>query len=199
MRTGRVQTHLVRRALCLACLVVACRGEPPKSDARADTSPLRDTIAASCAGHRFDGAGIGAVRIGATVDSVRKSCRVVRDTTETRQEGLPTRVLAIEMLDDTLEAEIDSGRVWRIRVTHPRFRTADSIGVGTPIGRLLELPGVRGLTGEGSLYLMSPAHCGLSFRMTDPKHQLQADWTLATLRRLPSTSVVTEILVLGCR
>jgi hypothetical protein len=60
------------------------------------------------------------------------------------------------------------------------------------------LPGIKSLTGEGALYLVSPARCGLSFRVTDPT-TLQSEWTLAMLERLPATSVVTEVLILGCQ
>ena len=116
-----------------------------------------------------------------------------------RAEGLSVRILAVAALGDTVDAEVDSGRIWRIAVTSARFRTADSLGVSVPIGRLLAVPGIRGLTGEGTLYLVSPAHCGLSIRVTNPLRALRADWTLPLLKRLPATSVVTQVLVLGCK
>lgn len=189
----------IQRALGLAVLLVACRDGSRQAVIRQESAALPKTTTTSCAGPFFDGDGIGALRIGATVDSVRRSCRVVRDTTEMRAEGLPVRILAVAALGDTVEAEVDSGRVWRIAVTSARFRTTDSLGVGVPIGRLLAVPGIRGLTGEGTLYLVSPTHCGLSFRVTNPQRALRADWTLPLLKRLPATSVVTQVLVLGCK
>lgn len=189
----------IRRALWLAVLLVSCREESPRAAGREDSPALPSTTTMSCAGPFFDGAGLGALRIGATLDSVRRSCRVVRDTTEMRGEGLPVRILSVVIMGDTIEAEVDSGRIWRIAVRSARFRTADSLGVGVPIGRLLAIPGIRGFTGEGTLYLVSPRHCGLSFRVTDPKRALRADWTLSLLQRLPSTSVVTQVLILGCK
>lgn len=187
------------RLLWLALVVVACGDDSPRLDGRQDSAALTSAATTLCDGPSFDGSGVGALRIGVTVDSLRRVCRVVRDTTELRAEGLPTRVVAVASRGDTLEVEIDSGRVWRIAMTGPRFRTADSLGVGVPIARLLDIPGVRGLTGEGALYLVSPAHCGLSFRATDPKGALRADWTLPLLRGLPATSVVTSVLILGCK
>ena len=109
------------------------------------------------------------------------------------------RTLAVVIMGDTVEAEVDGERIWRIAVRSPRFRTADSLGVGVPIGRFLAIPGIRGFTGEGTLYLVSSRHCGLSFRVTDPKEALRADWNLPLLERLPATTVVTQVLILGCK
>ena len=109
------------------------------------------------------------------------------------------RVLAVAFGMDTIEAEVDSGRVWRIVLSQPRFRTIDSLGVGTSIARLLALPGVHGVIGEGALYLASPVHCGVSFRVTDPVDDSPAsDWTLPMLKRLPAATVVTAVLISGC-
>ena len=83
--------------------------------------------------------GIGELRIGATVESVRQKCDVVRDTTLIAAEGMPARKLAVVFSRDTVEAEIVDGRVWRIAVLAPRLRTADSLGVGTNLARLLQL------------------------------------------------------------
>lgn len=146
----------------------------------------------------IDSAGIGGVRIGMPADSVTARCDVVRDTIELRSEGQRERILVVSLAGDTVNAEIDSSRVWRIEVLRPGPRTADSLGVGSPLSRLLSLPSVRGLTGEGNLFVVSPAHCGLSFELSEPRSP-GGDWPAARLRTLPASTEVTRVLVYGCR
>lgn len=191
---------LAGRVVAFAILLTACSNEVPRPDSTAP--PVTSSAAATttpCDEPLFDGSGVGGIRIGMTADSLRQLCRVVYDTTTRRAERQPAHVLQVATSSDTIEAEADAGRIWRIQIASPRLRTADSLGVGTPIGRLLDIPGIRGMTGEGSLYLVSPAHCGVSFRVTRPKDQLRGDWTLAQLRQLPATSVVTSVIILGCK
>lgn len=187
--------------LCLIAFVgfVACdkAAPPPPMTARAQ-APM--TPRSLCTDSLITGDGIGGLRIGATVADIATSCRVLRDTVELAEEGFPSRILTVALGSDTLAAEVDSGRVWRIRVTRARFRTSDSLRVGTPLARLLKVPGVHGLVGENALYVVAPSRCGLSFRVTDPADAApKQDWTLGDLRRLPSSTRVTEILIVGCR
>jgi hypothetical protein len=108
-------------------------------------------------------------------------------------------MIAVAFPRDTVEAEIVDSRVWRIEVLSPRFRTADSLGVGTPLRRLLALRDPRGITGEGQLFVVSPEHCGLSFRLSDNGSSARTqNWDLAALSRLPSATVVNKILIVGC-
>jgi hypothetical protein len=188
---------VVFSTLC-STLLPACRDRSPATIDHDSASANVQPAATSCLNASFDGTGIGELRIGMTVDALQRSCPVVRDTIELRAEGTPARIVAVAAQGDTVEAEVEAGRVWRITITSPRFRTADSIGVGVSLDRLLALPGIQGLTGEGTLYLMSPARCGVSFRVTDPGERLRAEWTLPQLRRLPATTTVTRILIVGC-
>jgi hypothetical protein len=186
--------------MLLSLTLVACRGEVGDQTSKTPATVLSTHHTVSCGGPVFDGEGIGAVRIGARVDSVRSRCAVLSDTTEPGDDGLPTRVITVALAVDTIKAEIDSGRVWRIAISGRGSRTADSLGVGTPLERMLALPAVRGLTGENALYLVSPARCGLSFRVTDPRDDAPSEnWTLAMLRKLPPGTVVTEVLIVGCK
>ena len=173
----------------------ACQGDVP----RERTQERQATSAAECGDAVVTGAGVGALRIGARVDSVRARCRVVRDTVELRAEGLPSRVVTMMVGDDTVAAEVDSGRVWRIEVTRSSPRTADSLGVGTPLTQLLALPEVRAASGEGGVYVLSNARCGLSFELSGHgPGGLRAEWDIAALRRFPPSTVVTRVLVVGC-
>ena len=192
-----ILTFGTARILCIAAVSVACWSGAPPGDPRGEGAGPSQPIA--CAEASFDGSGLGALRIGATIETVRTACPVIRETPEIREEGLPARVLAVAFGMDTIEAEVDSGRVWRIVLSQPRFRTIDSLGVGTSIARLLALPGVHGVIGEGALYLAAPVHCGVSFRVTDPVDDSPAsDWTLPMLKRLPAATVVTAVLISGC-
>jgi len=123
---------------------------------------------------------------------------VVRDTIELREEGLPIRLVSIAAGSDTVEAEIDCGRVWRISLTQSRLRTPDSLDVGVSLARLLPLPGVDGIAGEKALHVIPLSRCGLSLRLTDPQEGAPApDSTAAAPRHLPPSSVVTEVLIFG--
>jgi hypothetical protein len=114
-------------------------------------------------------------------------------------EGMPARKLTALFSRDTVVAEIVDGRVWRIALSSPLLRTTDSLGVGTPLTRLLKLKNPRGLTGEGELFVVSPEHCGLSFRLSDAgPASHRGDWDRASLARLPQSTVVSEVLIVGC-
>lgn len=186
-------SHLI----ALACLVACDKGAPPPPVTSGARAPA--TLGSLCADSVVTGQGIGALRIGVTVADIAKSCRILRDTVELAEEGLPSRLLTVDLGHDTLTAEVDSGRVWRIRILQTRFRTVDSLGVGTSLARLLTMPGVQGLVGENALYVVAPGRCGLSFRITDPPGAApKQEWSPADLRGLPSSTRVTEILIVGC-
>lgn len=144
--------------------------------------------------------GIGELRIGATVESVREKCNVVRDTTAPGAEGMPARKLAVALSRDTVEAEIVDGRVWRIAVHSPRLRTADALGVGTSIGTLRQMKEPRGMVGEGQFFVASPQHCGMSFRLSNAGPRAKrGDMDRAGLFRLPETAFVSQVLIFGCK
>jgi len=154
---------------------------------------------ASCGDEVITEEGIGDLRIGATIESIRQKCSVVRDTTVMGPEGMPARKLAVMFSRDTVEAEIVDGRVWRLAVLSPRLRTADSLGVGTSIGRLLQLKNPHGMTGEGQFFVASPTHCGMSFRLAIAEAgPAPGDLDRAGLASLPRSTSVNEVLVFGC-
>lgn len=203
------------RRLILLLAVVGCEvkkeQQPPSLPPSAETtsvdrqpSPAAPSASAprqsACGEEVITEEGIGQLRIGATVESVRQKCNVVRDTTAPGAEGMPSRKLRVALSRDTLEAEIVDGRVWRIAVHSPRLRTADSLGVGTTLARLLQLRNPRGMTGEGKFFVASPEHCGMSFRLANAGPGAQrGDLDSAGLARLPKSAVVSEVLVFGCR
>ncbi|HEX6533441.1 MAG TPA: hypothetical protein VF041_02520 [Gemmatimonadaceae bacterium] len=188
------------RLLLLAS--AACTGRSDSAPARDSASPPPAKAAERDCGvtpsTALTGEGIGELRVGRPVDEVARWCHVLRDTTERREEGQPVRVVTVELGRDTIEAEAVDGRVWRLAVEHTAFRTTDSLGVGTPLARLLELPDVHGASGEGAVFALSPRHCGLSFRLSDGGSRTpRGGWTAGALRALPPRTRVTEVLVIG--
>jgi hypothetical protein len=199
MRVTRSQIHLV----VAACLLAACRrGDSGSSDTlrtgdtagsgRSATSPA---TTACGVGERtvVTGDGIGDLRVGAPVEGVTRTCRVVHDTVVQGAEGMPERRLVVDLGRDSVTVVVDSNRVWRVHVRSPAFRTADSLGVGTP-ATALRRPGARVLAGEGAHFVTLPSHCGLSFRLRGVEFG-----RVRIPAEIPDGATVGEVLVVGCR
>jgi hypothetical protein len=108
-------------------------------------------------------------------------------------------MITVAIDGEVIEAEIVDEKIWRIEVRSSHFRTTDSLGVGTPLSRLLALGNARGITGEGQLFVVSPEHCGLSFRLSDNGSRSRAqNWDRTGLSRLPAGTVVNKVLIVGC-
>lgn len=121
------------------------------------------------------------------------------DTTEVRAEGHPAHIVMVDLARDTVEAEIVDDAVWRLAVRDPAFRTSDSLGVGTPLSRLMEFDGARPLSGEGRLFVQVPDHCGLSFELSEPASSLPpGNRDEDALASLPQDTRVVEVLAFGC-
>jgi hypothetical protein len=191
------------RRLILVLALIGCKSKKEPAPCAPSSSTARDRAVyptSSCGEEVVTDEGIGQLRIGATVESIKQKCNVVRDTTVIAGEGMPARKLAVAFSRDTVEAEIVDGRVWRIAVRSPGLRTAESLGAGTLNQRLIvQLKNPRGMMGEGQLFVASPDHCGMSFRLANggPRAQ-RGDLDKAGLRSLPVTAVVSEVLVFGC-
>jgi hypothetical protein len=190
------------RRLALVFALIGCgakKDAPPASSSSSSATSTTSSVTSSCGDETVGEEGIGQLRIGTTAESLRQKCKVVRDTTVTGAEGMPARKVAVAFSRDTVEAEIVDGKVWRIAVTSPRLRTVDAIGVGTAIGRLRTLKDPHGMMGEGQLFVASPQHCGMSFRVSGAGPRgLRGDLDRAGLFTLPEMTMVSEILVVGC-
>lgn len=174
---------------------------------RGDTASSRDTATAARDGATtvaaaptcgvdgrtpLTGDGIGDLRVGAPVEAIARSCRILRDTTAPGAEGMQERRILVDLGRDSVVAVVDSNRVWRLHVSSPAFRTSDSLGVGTPASALRRA-GARVLTGEGKVFVTLPSHCGLSFRLRG----VQAG-RVSSVSQLPPGAVVDEVLAIGC-
>jgi hypothetical protein len=137
--------------------------------------------------------GVGALRVGATVDDVRAACVVLRDTTLVAgNEGMPERRLTVILGSIATAATVSEGRIWRIEIASPRFRTADSLGVGSTVAQL------RGGTsrvaaGANGGYVVRSDHCGLAFQLggVPARDGLRVD-------EIADTAHVDLVLVVGC-
>jgi hypothetical protein len=198
---------VIRRLLALilvvAVLYLIVRVRSPRESATrplSPASPVSPGIARNGCGDRtIRGDGVGNLRIGESADSVKARCTVMRDTTQLGLEGMQERRMLVGFGKDTLDAEIVDGKVWRLDVRSSAFQTPDSVGVGTPLRRLLG-QNARGLVGEGVLAVVSPDRCGLSFILSGgiPGARVRS-WDNEALARLPASTSVKRILVLGCR
>ena len=198
----------MRRQMIFALVaLLGCKGAeraPAAADSASSTAAVVTTETSSqtrspdCGAPTIGEERVGRVRVGDPVDSLR-NCEIVRDTIVPADEGTNARKIFIAFAHDTIAAEIVLGRVWRIEVLSPGPATPDSLGVGTPLGRLLRLNSPRGLTGEGRLFVVSPDHCGLSFQLStaDPTSH-RGEWNRAALAALPESTVVRRVLVIGC-
>lgn len=140
------------------------------------------------------GEGIGDFKVGASVDSIRARCDVISETSLAQgAEGMPERRMAVRIGQDTIEATIDSTRVWRIELRSPRFRTADSLGIGSTVGEMRKQPVKYLGYGEGGPFVTFPRHCGLSFGIDD------RGVFARELAKLPDNATVDLVLILGCR
>jgi len=193
----------MRRVLAAALAVStlgACRSESARHPAgAADSAHTTASTARACGGSTaLDGSGVGALRIGRSVAEIDRACVVLWDTTGRDVEGNPARTLGVRLGQDSVRAEVVNDRIWRLAITTPALRTADSLGVGTPLGRLLEAPSARGLSGEGALVVTMPEHCGMSFQLSATAPTPRSGWTRAALERLPRATYVTRVLIFGC-
>jgi hypothetical protein len=182
-----VSQIVLSTVICFAC----AQKEPERQQPHIASHP-------SCAPAVISEEGVGYITIGRSADSVIRRCTIVSDTSELGAEGMPTRIVTVRLGADSVRAEIVDGRVWRIEVITPGIRTADSLGVGTPVSRLLSLRHPKGAFGEG-FYVMSAEHCGLSFQLSTSGNARPQDSGRAMLERLPVSAVVTRVLVIGCR
>ena len=179
----------------MALVIFACTSRQRAEDsAPTDSARVRASRSTSCGDRLLTEEGIGPLRIGITVDSIRAACRVLTDTVMTDMEGMPSRRLAVAVAEDSVEAEIVNGKLWRISIASPRFQTSDSLGVGTPIARFKAMSGAHTMMGEGSVFVATPSHCGMSFQLTGFKPVLGR----VVLANLPPSVTVLGVLIFGC-
>lgn len=181
----------------LGCSDAADRSPDPLPEAPDSVAPSAvQTPAQTCGvadGTFLTADGIGRLRIGAELSSIRGECAVVRDTTGADNEGMQQRRIAVDLGRDTVEAVIVDGRVWRIHVAGPGFRTGDDLGVGTRVAELRAGRTARVLAGEGAMFVTLAGQCGLSFKLAGVEFGPERPAS-----ELPANARVVEVLAFGC-
>jgi hypothetical protein len=181
---------------CAALFVVhACQRDAAPNGDSAQRGATASATASACgvnARTALTGDGIGSLRVGAPVEDVARGCRILRDTTVLGTEGQHERRIVVDLGRDSVAAVVTAGKIWRVHVQGPAFRTADSLGIGTPVGAFRQR-GPQILMGEGNVFLRLPSHCGLSFRLRDV-----APGQASSLEQLPDSVAVDEVLAIGC-
>lgn len=202
MHSARAHVRALSVASSVAfVLAAACAGEssPPLDSTATVTSAVQADSVLTCNAHVMTGDGIGLLRIGTPMHVVERACTVTSDTVMQGNEGMPVRVLSIAMGLDTPYVEVVNGQVARILVRSQGIYTRDSLAVGSSIEFLKALPDLQPIVGEGYLYVTSPAHCGIRFRLSEPPSSApHGQWTTADLRQLSPMVHVTRILLGGC-
>ena len=190
-------------AVTVLFLLVACSSHDrtarlPKTDSSA--APASSDQGPGCPSSLMTGDSIGPLHIGDTSTTARRACPVVRDTMMTVEYFAgPTRVLSFRLGRDVVVAPLSGERLSLIEVSSSRFRTPDSLGVGTTLGRLLRAPSVGAHFYDRRLYLHTASHCGIVFELAAPSVNLpEGDLDSARLARLPSSIVVDKVRVEGC-
>ena len=171
--------------------MAACGSETPRSE----PSPPGDSPTRTCGITQMTlltGAGLAELHVGASVEQIRATCDVVRDSTIAHgNEGMPERKIAVALAGDTTEALVESDTVRRIEVTSARFRTSDSLGVGTTARALREMNATLAV-GDRGVFALVPTRCGLSFHLAGVS-PAQSAWSA-----IPDSTQVDRVLVIGC-
>lgn len=137
------------------------------------------------------GDGVGALRIGAIMATVRQQCVVLRDTAVQGSEGQAERRVTVVLGPVNTVATIVNDKVWRVEIESERFRTSDSLGVGSTVGQLRSPQATLAL-GEGA-FVLRKDHCGLSFKLNSAVGEFGR-----RLERVPDSVRVSRVLVTGC-
>ena len=202
-RAVRCRSRRAALALSLVVTLAACPGErgatADTAAVPADTASATDVLGCDARGARLTGDGLGALRVGATLASVRQACRIVRDTVAEGPEAQLQRELTIALATDTVTAIVVDDAIWRVHVDDPDIRTADDLGVGTPASAFRSLDGAQVMFGEG-VFVAVPSICGLSFRLSEDADAgtLAGTPDASRVAALPASARVVEVLAVGC-
>ena len=142
---------------------------------------------------------IGKLQIGMSVDSLMQQCPSLIESNKPGIEGNNERKMTVFYAPEYVEAEIVDGKVWRISVESPAFRTTDAVGVGSSVAEVIRRDEPEGGVGEGAFFLISRKHCGLSYQLSGGiPAGANRRWDKKALSTLPASVEVTRVLVYKC-
>jgi len=199
MRHPLFTAALVSVTAGLALTVAGCRIEKVRSadSTRVSNEPGPGVVACGISPEsRVSEDGLGLLRIGTSLDAVRASCGIISERPGANDAPMVARV---DLGRDTATVEFVSGLLRRITLHHQTYRTADSLGVGTLISRLIDMKDVTAVTERDRLYAVPPTYCGLRFMLKAPAPARPAAQSgRAALRRLPGDTKTLELEIVGC-
>lgn len=144
--------------------------------------------------------GVGELKIGRTVTEVKQLCEVVSDANKPGAEGMTEHIVAIRIGGEIVPATIAGDKIWRLAVSTPLIRTADSLGIDTPLRKIAAMRGSQFAPGEDGVYAFVAAHCGLSFRFSLPlRPPSGGQWTPTAIDKDHGDAAVDRVLVSECR
>ncbi len=177
----------------LITAVIGCGGEP------VERAPIDVARCGWSDSTRLTTQGFADVQLGMAVADLTRRCDVVRDTMESL-EGQAQRVVHVRVGTAIARAEIVNDSVWRIATRDSLLRTAEGLGVGTPVSTLLASDPAWAAHGEGAIAVGLRGHCGLSFLLapiyTAPNQPLVVRRP-SDLQKAPPETKVIEVLVVG--
>ena len=182
---------LIRSSICMALLLlpVVARGQQPVPSCGAGARAV------------ISDSGLGFLRLGQSVEAVRRACRVLADTTIPNYDfAEPERVLLVAFGPDTVRAALGlHDRIDRIDINTPRLHTRDGVRVGARLRTFLR-PGATGGVSEATIGLTLRSHCGLRLVISGAPDSLETGDELDydQLRRFPSLAQVSSIQIWGC-
>ena len=226
MVTQRTMRHVTGRALWIGALALAggvgaCKAKPDAkaaapvaadtaTSAPVDSIPAAQPVVAeqvaaapveavryACDQFTIRENGVGAMEVGETQDAFRTRCIIMSDSIS---EGSASGTVVVGVSGAPVEVQVTDGRVYRLTVSNPGFRTVDGLGPGVSVVRLLDWPGAVVLEGEHDLSVVVSAHCGLYFRIAKPAVTPQSLSRWADIvRAMPPDTPVERVVVHGCR
>lgn len=184
-------------ALCLA----GCRPAPKPPAADAPVSPTSSfpeapkEPPAPSEKPRLSSEAAGPVRLGMTAEQVQKLPGLTAVTSNIQIEGTTQPTLQIRRGTRSLMmAEIVDGKVWRLTITSPEYRTPEGAGLGTLASRLEQIYGTPDLMlDEGAVCAVFKKAPGLSFCFAPGSGPQVKTWKDVVRRNLG----VAAILVVG--
>jgi hypothetical protein len=173
---------------------------PESTIAQTDSGPVATVTCGVTAKTLLTDVGIGELKPGRPVAEVKRLCDVTNDGYQPGPEGQTEHVMAVTLGAEAVQVTIADNKVFRIDVRTPRFQTADSLGIDTPLHRIARMRGAQFAPGEDGVYGFVADHCGLSFRFSLPLRPPKGgQWTATTIDKDHGDAIVDRVLVVRCR
>ncbi|HYC52183.1 MAG TPA: hypothetical protein VEB19_13805 [Gemmatimonadaceae bacterium] len=152
---------------------------------------------------------LGAIRINGSIPELRRLCPQLRDTLVERDDLYGTTRQMASVMNVAGEPVIifrGAGVIYQIVVQSPKFRTTDSLGVGTSVRRLLDKPElnvvVAGVHQGPYVLAWHGSECGLGYSLTRPTYdrrdRIGVPIPVERLRVWPAETSIRRVIIGFC-